>query len=764
MKKILFIGLCMVMALCSPDIVDPEIRRSDGATEQTPAYFDVPDFSSSWVYKVKKGGVEIAEICKEYINVPGIQAIVAYPVVDGKTDLTSGFVARVLMQRIPATETYPTPMSEEKYPAPTGAVHGGTVGFDREANAIAVGKPYTEGTSEPVTRIYIDSKGNMSGDPLEIATEAQVVPYTISDKRGDEREYLYSVVKIGTQYWLRENLKTTRYRDGSPITTNIASGNSNYGGPFQADPRNAEPRCAAYKFADANTLSATTTKELVGVLYTFPCISGCDFRDASGNIIMQFDEKNNLIEDKLSPEGWEVPAQSDFNKLLLYIGTTGNGNMRRIREIVDLDTGAQNNISGFEDENITGFSARSLGYRQQQSGNYSDSNMYYLTRTYNADFTDTSSNSYPAIKALNTNGIQDQSMMRAFTVRCLRKDDNSDVSGGAAIDGYKEGEIKVYQENTAKDASGQLLKPFNIVIVGDGFVESDYKYGGHFDQVADEMAEAFFSVEPYKTYRDHFRVRKIAAFSAERGASMGTIKVNTKFESALTGSNTYIGRNTNKVFDFVAEHTDDVKTYDEQNNTVIIMAVNIDYWAGTCYMGDYGRCVAALAVSRALPTNIQRLVVHEAGGHGGGQLADEYVRSKTPATADAAKQQTYLKLHQSHKYLNIAVSDDISKSPWSMFAGRPGYEDVGMYEGANNYDYGLWRCEPVSIMDASPGIYFNVASRHAIYERIMRVTGDTYSFETFLANDHQRKYVAPEGFKSSTKRKQASPSRPERGR
>ncbi len=104
---------------------------------------------------------------------------------------------------------------------------------------------------------------------------------------------------------------------------------------------------------------------------------------------------------------------------------------------------------------------------------------------------------------------------------------------------YKDGEVVIYQQFTSESDA-----PVRLVVLEDGFVLEDDEYGGTMDQ-ADQMAiEAFFRVEPYPTYRDHFTVYKVAAYSQERGAnvrndfydlSQKKQTRNTFFESILDG-------------------------------------------------------------------------------------------------------------------------------------------------------------------------------------------------------------------------------------
>lgn len=81
---------------------------------------------------------------------------------------------------------------------------------------------------------------------------------------------------------------------------------------------------------------------------------------------------------------------------------------------------------------------------------------------------------------------------------------------------YPDGEVIVYQRFLATDVS----IPVNLVVMGDGFIDEDYMPNGAFDAAAEKAVNAFFSVEPYPTYRNYFSVYKIVAYSEERGATV----------------------------------------------------------------------------------------------------------------------------------------------------------------------------------------------------------------------------------------------------
>jgi len=107
----------------------------------------------------------------------------------------------------------------------------------------------------------------------------QSLKETVTDIDGN----VYHTVKIGTQVWLTENLKTTRYRNGKPvpnITDEAEWGNLTTGA-----------------YCDhSNTLENSGT---YGKLYNFYAVSN------PGN---------------LCPQGWHVPTDAEWTLLATYLG------------------------------------------------------------------------------------------------------------------------------------------------------------------------------------------------------------------------------------------------------------------------------------------------------------------------------------------------------------------------------------------------------------------------------------------------------------
>lgn len=154
-------------------------------------------FEKSDVYRVLNGGKQVAEICKEYLVTPEFssQAIVAYPMKeDGSVDLSQGIVAQLLGK--------------------SGKVHGGSVSWNIEDNSLT----YVAGSLATRNNVYVLADGKIS---LSIAVADNVLSVlaledVVRDVRGG-MIHNYPLVKIGTQYWMRDNLETALYVNGDEL-------------------------------------------------------------------------------------------------------------------------------------------------------------------------------------------------------------------------------------------------------------------------------------------------------------------------------------------------------------------------------------------------------------------------------------------------------------------------------------------------------------------------------------------------------------------
>ncbi|MCK5148364.1 fibrobacter succinogenes major paralogous domain-containing protein [bacterium] len=161
---------------------------------------------------------------------------------------------------------------------------------------------------------------------------------------------VYKTIKIGSQWWMAENLKETKYQDGSTIhnVTNNTTWAARSSGAY-----------CAYK-NDENIA------QIYGYLYNWYAVNG------SGDI---------------APKGWRVPTDADWKVLEMYLGMEKteaiiNGNRGTDEGGKLKETGtihwASPNIGA---TNKSGFSVLPSGLRDDASGTFwhLGSNAYFWT-------------------------------------------------------------------------------------------------------------------------------------------------------------------------------------------------------------------------------------------------------------------------------------------------------------------------------------------------------------------------------------------------
>jgi uncharacterized protein (TIGR02145 family) len=167
----------------------------------------------------------------------------------------------------------------------------------------------------------INSTGIAYGNQESFITHSCNLPGTVTDVEGN----FYDTVTIGTQTWMKENLKTTRYNNGLPI-------------PIVTDDREwnnlTSPGYCWYE----NNLN---NKIDYGVLYNWYSV------DSASNGYRN-----------ICPVGWHVPTDDDWTKLSTYLGgeSVAGGKLK--------ETGLihwQNPNTGADNE--TGFTALPGGCR-----------------------------------------------------------------------------------------------------------------------------------------------------------------------------------------------------------------------------------------------------------------------------------------------------------------------------------------------------------------------------------------------------------------
>lgn len=281
-----------------------------------------------------------------------------------------------------------------------------------------------------------------------------------------------------------------------------------------------------------------------------------------------------------------------------------------------------------------------------------------------------------------------------------------------------------FYESTDYSADGQVHTlqtatkgaGINVVLMGDAF--SDRLIAdGTYESVMRSAANALFSEEPYKSFKDYFNVYYVDVVSKNE-VYYGDSALDTWY-----GDGTSVGGDNDKVF----EYAGNVLSDEQIDDALMIVMMNRDYYAGTCYMyslddGDYGRgpSVSYFPTSSDSAT-FDGLVSHEAGGHGFAKLADEYAY-QSMGTVPQEVIEDRSAMFPYGWWRNADFTGDPALVKWSQFISDSRYEaeNIGTYEGAFTYWTGAWRPTEDSIMNHNVG-GFNAPSRYAIWYRINKL-------------------------------------------
>ena len=277
----------------------------------------------------------------------------------------------------------------------------------------------------------------------------------------------------------------------------------------------------------------------------------------------------------------------------------------------------------------------------------------------------------------------------------------------------------------------------NIVLMGDCFDAKDISEGKYLKAMQDAYSY-FFDIEPYITYKDYFNVYALFGMSADSG--MGT--VNT-IREARFGSQYTLNEGVSPDFETVFAGACVAPINDDVATTLIILVENSYEYSGLCYMYGDGSAVAVVPMSTdPAPYDFRGLVHHEAGGHGFGKLADEYIYHnafiQSCSCICCGRHVKDINAMKSYGfYTNISLSGSMQEVPWSHMIYDPQYSNVvDVYEGAFMHTRGVWRSEATSCMNNNIA-YYNAISREAMVKRIMKYAGEEYSYEAFKALDHE---------------------------
>ncbi len=270
-------------------------------------------------------------------------------------------------------------------------------------------------------------------------------------------------------------------------------------------------------------------------------------------------------------------------------------------------------------------------------------------------------------------------------------------------------------------------KGINIVFLGDGYSDKDMAAGGLYEKLMQQAMEEFFSIEPYKTFRNRFNVYTVKAVSRHDRIGEGyTTALGSTF-----GNGSEVKGDQAKCYEYALK----VPGITDTKNLLIPVMVNTHRNAGTAYMSESLQSSVAFFSSFGNHSDaFSAILQHEAGGHGFAFLADEYVSYENTVPAETVNE--YNRLYNAYGwYSNVDFTNDPSKIRWSAFLSDKRYEkEVSVYEGGALYSSGVWRPSANSMMNEDAP-YFNAPSRWAIYKRIMELSGEAVSFDKFLEYD-----------------------------
>lgn len=294
----------------------------------------------------------------------------------------------------------------------------------------------------------------------------------------------------------------------------------------------------------------------------------------------------------------------------------------------------------------------------------------------------------------------------------------------------KHGDGDVVQINAATKGKG-----VNLVFLGDCYDAADIAAGNYMADIEEAMDD-YFNIEPYKTYKDYFNVYAVVGVSDDSGmGTLNTIK-DAKFGSTFGGKE-IVQPDMNTCFGYACKAPID----DNLAQTLIILVENTAEYGGITYMYGDGSAIACCPKSGdAYPYDFRGIVQHEAGGHGFGKLADEYIYhnafiSTCTCMDGCGHVDEFLANKNRGWYRNLELNGNMNEVGWSHFIFHPKYSDVvDVYEGGYFHTRGVYRSEPTSCMNNNIP-YFSAISRQAIVERIMEYAGETFSLDDFIAKD-----------------------------
>jgi len=201
----------------------------------------------------------------------------------------------------------------------------------------------TNGTAYTFTVVATNAVGNSVASSASAAV-TPAAPFSCGTSTINDRDMnTYNTILIDAQCWTTQNLKVTKYNDGTSIPLNNTGGSA--GNMSQTWSSQTTGAYTIY----ANEPSTGTNATNYGFLYNWFAVN--DSR-------------------KLCPDGWHVPTDEEWTTLTTYLGgiLVAGGKMK--------STDTQPTTGGWNDpntgaDNSSGFSALPGGSRSGSAGSFS---------------------------------------------------------------------------------------------------------------------------------------------------------------------------------------------------------------------------------------------------------------------------------------------------------------------------------------------------------------------------------------------------------
>jgi hypothetical protein len=246
-------------------------------------------------------------------------------------------------------------------------------------------------------------------------------------------------------------------------------------------------------------------------------------------------------------------------------------------------------------------------------------------------------------------------------------------------------------------ANGPSSNRVDMAFVGDGYTQSQIDNGFYENQIGgflDYMFSDSALTDPFYRYRNYFNVHRIDVVSNESGADKGPEGI---YRDTALDARYYTGGVERALTVNV------IKAETALYYATLGSNISVEMRLAPVNDNKYGGTGGGYAVYAAGNSSAYETALHEIG-HQFADLGDEYSGSGTYAGGEPSR---------------VNLTTDPAGAKWDQWLGynQPGIGVIGAYEGADEYNRGLYRPSQNSKM-RSLGRPFDVVSREQIILRI----------------------------------------------